>query len=158
MKLADFGLAKHLADERSHYGIGDLTQTRDTFGTPYYIAPEALRGRADLTPAADVWAAGVLLYHLLTGTPPLENYTPLSKAAGLPRSMDAVLASALQAAPSKRSANLSALTRGMESALRGRSRRRQHQLHQPPRPRSQRRTPPLLPRHAQPKRPGSGTM
>jgi len=44
VKLADFGLAKHLADEHSHYGIGSLTQTSDTFGTPYYIAPEALRG------------------------------------------------------------------------------------------------------------------
>ncbi|MEO6741798.1 MAG: serine/threonine-protein kinase, partial [Chthoniobacteraceae bacterium] len=78
VKLADFGLAKHLADEHSNYGIGSLTQTRDTFGTPYYIAPEALRGRADHTPAADIYAAGVLLYHLLTGTPPLGNYTPLS--------------------------------------------------------------------------------
>ena len=124
VKLADFGLAKHLADEHSHYGIGSLTQTRDTFGTSYYIAPEALRGRADLTPAADVYAAGVLLYHLLTGSPPLGNYTPLSKAAGLPRSMDAALAGTLQADPAKRSADLSTLIRGVESAQRGYSLRR----------------------------------
>ncbi len=124
VKLADFGLAKHLTDEHSHYGIGSLTQTRDTFGTPYYIAPEALRGRADLTPAADVYAAGVLLYHLLTGSPPLGNYTPLSKAAGLPRSMDAALSGALQADPAKRSADLSTLVRSVESAQRGYSLRR----------------------------------
>lgn len=120
VKLADFGLAKHLADEHTHYGIGSLTQTRDTFGTPYYIAPEALRGRADATPAADVYAAGVLLYHLLTGTPPLGNYTPL----GLSRSADAALAHALQADPAKRSPDLTALVRCVASAQRGQSRQR----------------------------------
>jgi hypothetical protein len=124
VKLADFGLAKHLTDEHSHYALGSLTQTRDTFGTPYYIAPEALRGRADSTAAADVYAAGVLLYHLLTGTPPLGNYTPLSQSAGLPRSADAALANALQADPSKRSTDLSALVRCAESAQRGDSLRR----------------------------------
>ena len=120
VKLADFGLAKHLADEHTNYGIGSLTQTRDTFGTPYYIAPEALRGRSDSTPAADVYAAGVLLYHLLTGTPPLGNYTPL----GLSRSGDAALANALRADPKKRSADLSALVRCVESAQRGHSLKR----------------------------------
>ncbi len=124
VKLADFGLAKHLADEHTNYGIGSLTQTRDTFGTPYYIAPEALRGRSDSTPAADVYAAGVLLYHLLTGTPPLGNYTPLSTAAGLPRSADTALANALQADPAKRSEDLAALVRSVESAQRGQSRHR----------------------------------
>lgn len=117
VKLADFGLAKHLADELTNYGIGSLTQTRDTFGTPYYIAPEALRGRSDSTPAADVYAVGVLLYHLLTGTPPLGNYTPL----GLSRSADTALANALQADPKKRSANLSDLVSCVESAQRGQS-------------------------------------
>jgi serine/threonine protein kinase len=124
VKLADFGLAKHLADELSNYGIGSLTQTRDTFGTPYYIAPEALRGRADASPAADVYAAGVLLYHLLTGSPPLGNFTPLSQCAGLSRSADSALAAALQADPEKRSADLGALVRVVEAAQRGDSRRR----------------------------------
>ncbi len=125
VKLADFGLAKHLADEHSHYGIGRLTQTRDTFGTPYYIAPEALRGCSNLTPAADVYAAGILLYHLLTGSPPLGNYTPLSKAASLPRSSDIALSNAIQANPAQRSQHLTALVKSVTAAQHGYSRRRQ---------------------------------
>ena len=124
VKLADFGLAKHLADDHSNFGIGSLTQTRDTFGTPYYIAPEALRGRADQTPAADIYAAGVLLYHLLTGMPPLGNYTPLSQAKGLARSADTALANALQADPAKRSTDLSGLVTSVLAAQRGDSRLR----------------------------------
>ncbi len=125
VKLADFGLASRLAKEHSPCGIGDLTQTRDTFGTPYYIAPEALRGCADATPAADVYAAGVLLYHLLTGSPPLGNYTPLSKAAGLSRSADGALSAAIQADPALRCPNLAALVKSVEAAQHGYSRRRQ---------------------------------
>lgn len=98
-KLADFGLAKELADDLSPYG---LTQTRDTFGTPYYIAPEVVQRKGKAGQTADVYAAAVLLYHLLTGSPPLGNYTPLSVAAGLPKSADAALAAALQADPEKR--------------------------------------------------------
>lgn len=124
VKLADFGLARHLSDDSGSHVIGNLTETRDTFGTPYYIAPEALRGRQKDTPAADIYAAGVLLYHLLTGSPPLGNYTPLSQAAGLPRSVDAPLAAALQADPAKRSATVAGLIRGVEATQRRQSWRR----------------------------------
>ena len=63
--VSDFGLAKWLDDN------SDLTRSLTTFGTPGYIAPEQSEGAAaDLTPAADVYSLGALLFDLLTGRAP----------------------------------------------------------------------------------------
>jgi len=63
--VSDFGLAKWL-DTTS-----DVTRTLTIFGTPGYIAPEqAKRSAAKLTPAADVYSLGALLFDLFTGRPP----------------------------------------------------------------------------------------
>ena len=71
--VSDFGLAKWL-DTTS-----DLTRTLTTFGTPGYIAPEQAEGRAaDLTPGADVYSLGAILFDLLTGRPPFIGEHALS--------------------------------------------------------------------------------
>jgi serine/threonine protein kinase/tetratricopeptide (TPR) repeat protein len=63
--VSDFGLAKWL-DRTS-----DLTRTLTIFGTPGYIAPEQAQGRAEnLTPAADIYSLGAILFDLFTGRPP----------------------------------------------------------------------------------------
>src|SRR5947199_8195697 len=63
--VSDFGLAKWL-DQNS-----DLTRTLETLGTPGYIAPEQTECPADkLTPAADIYSLGAILFYLLTGRPP----------------------------------------------------------------------------------------
>ncbi|HEY2680830.1 MAG TPA: FlgO family outer membrane protein [Candidatus Udaeobacter sp.] len=63
--VSDFGLAKWL-DISS-----DLTRTLTIFGTPGYIAPEqAQRSAANLTPAADIYSLGAILFDLFTGRPP----------------------------------------------------------------------------------------
>src|SRR5256885_751818 len=63
--VSDFGLAKWL-DTTSN-----LTQTLTIFGTPGYIAPEQANGpAAKLTPAADIYSLGAILFSLLTGRPP----------------------------------------------------------------------------------------
>ena len=54
-KIADFGLAK-----RSTAGSG-MTQTGAILGTPSYMAPEQAEGKADVGPAADVYALGAIL-------------------------------------------------------------------------------------------------
>jgi len=65
VKLLDFGIAK---DASSH----GLTQTGGVIGTPNYLSPEQLEGK-QATAQADVWALGVLLYEMLTGTLPFKG-------------------------------------------------------------------------------------
>jgi serine/threonine-protein kinase len=64
IKLVDFGIAK-TAD------LG-LTQEGFTLGTPYYMAPEQVRGR-DVTPLADIYAFGILLFELFTAAKPIQR-------------------------------------------------------------------------------------
>lgn len=59
-RVGDYGLAKLLVDGRQTLSVGR--------GTPHYMAPEMLRGRADRR--ADLYSLGVMLYECLTGTRP----------------------------------------------------------------------------------------
>jgi len=63
-RLMDFGIAKA-------EGV-KLTRSGYTLGTPYYMPPEQVLGKT-LTPQADVYAFGILLYELLTGVRPLKS-------------------------------------------------------------------------------------
>ncbi len=69
-RIIDFGIARFL-DE--HGPAGSRTQLFVT-GTPEYVAPEVARGQRP-TPAADVYAIGVMLYELVTGTTPFGHGT-----------------------------------------------------------------------------------
>jgi serine/threonine protein kinase len=67
--LADFGLAKAL-------GKGsDLTQTGCLIGTPEYMAPELIDKPESVQ--SDIYALGILLYHMLTGHPPFRGNSPI---------------------------------------------------------------------------------
>jgi len=64
VKLMDFGIAKS-------EGV-QLTRAGFTLGTPYYMAPEQVLGKA-LTPQADVYGFGILLFEMIAGTKPVTG-------------------------------------------------------------------------------------
>ena len=71
-KITDFGLAKNLDSDAQR------TRPDAILGTPAYMAPEqAARRHADVGPAADIYALGVILYEMLTGRPPFQSPTEL---------------------------------------------------------------------------------
>jgi serine/threonine protein kinase len=71
VKVLDFGLAKFLQAE-----IISLTATNMTVGTPLYMSPEQLCAPQDVSPRADIWALGVVLYELIAGISPFSADSP----------------------------------------------------------------------------------
>ena len=74
VKVADFGLA------RSQLASGADSSTQGVvMGTVAYLAPEQVEsGGADAR--SDVYAAGIVLFEMLTGAPPFAGDTPMSVA------------------------------------------------------------------------------
>ncbi|MGI8329722.1 serine/threonine-protein kinase [Actinomadura scrupuli] len=68
--LTDFGIAVII-------GEATLTQFGAVVGSPSYIAPERLHG-ARATPAADLWALGVLMYTAVDGRSPFQREDPVA--------------------------------------------------------------------------------
>ncbi len=75
VKLTDFGIASMYKDA----GAERLTTTGMTLGTVQYYAPEQAQGEV-VTPAADVYALGIVLYEMLTGRTPFDGDTPVAVA------------------------------------------------------------------------------
>jgi serine/threonine-protein kinase len=65
VKLADMGLAREIADIETAQ-----TEAGKAYGTPYYIAPEQIRGEIDIDGRADIYGLGCTLYHMVTGRVP----------------------------------------------------------------------------------------
>lgn len=70
-KLADMGLARAISDKEAAEA-----EAGKAYGTPYYIAPEQIRGAKNLTAAADIYSLGATLYHMVTGVVPYEGKNP----------------------------------------------------------------------------------
>ncbi len=75
VKVADFGLARIVRDGQSV----NLTQVGVTMGTPLYMSPEQVKGRAVDT-RSDIYSFGVTCYQMLAGRLPFEGETPLNIA------------------------------------------------------------------------------
>src|SRR5437870_10970315 len=128
--VSDFGLAKWLNANK------DLTKSLTTFGTAGYIAPEQAEGSANnLTPAADVYSLGAILFDLLTGRPPFLGANPLSVirqasetpapklrslAPSLDRDLETICARCLERDPKARYRSAGDLATDLERWLDGR--------------------------------------
>jgi eukaryotic-like serine/threonine-protein kinase len=110
VRILDFGMARVQAS--------NLTMAGMAVGTLLYMAPEQVRGEP-CTPAADIFAAGIVFYELATGKHPFAagerdvakilhgimfgSPTPLGElVTGAPDGLDVILARALQKDPAKR--------------------------------------------------------
>ena len=74
VKVLDFGIATFTPDDDDD-DMTTLNQTNSVIGTPRYMSPEQYNGQ-DLTPAADVYSLGVILYEMLSGMVPFSGSTP----------------------------------------------------------------------------------
>jgi serine/threonine protein kinase/Flp pilus assembly protein TadD len=129
--VSDFGLAKWLEP------TGHLTHTPTVFGTPGYIAPEQVNGSAGkLTPVADVYSLGAVLFDLLTGQPPFTGEHALKTiqqatqkpapklrtlASALDRDLETICAKCLERDPRARYRSASELADDLERWLHRRS-------------------------------------
>lgn len=65
VKLADMGLARETTDIEAAQ-----SEEGKAYGTPYYIAPEQIRGKIDIDGRADIYGLGATFYHMVTGRVP----------------------------------------------------------------------------------------
>lgn len=74
VKVMDFGIARAVSD-----ATGSVEQTTSILGTALYISPEQARGDEPDT-RTDLYSLGVVMYELLTGTPPFNADSPVAVA------------------------------------------------------------------------------
>ncbi|NIP25924.1 MAG: protein kinase [Phycisphaerae bacterium] len=71
VKLADMGLARETTDIEAAE-----SEAGKAYGTPYYIAPEQIRGEIDIDGRADIYGLGATFYHMVTGRVPFMADDP----------------------------------------------------------------------------------
>jgi hypothetical protein len=123
--LADFGLTRQLDEHRVRAG------ERRSLGTPSYLAPEQIEGKA-ADGRADLYSLGCLFYECLTGCPPFPRDSRLAVAwahleeappsasdhkPGLPAAIDAVIRKAMAKEPAHRYPTCAAFIAAAEEAL-----------------------------------------
>ncbi len=132
-KVTDFGLAKKLSVSAGS-NTDARTQTGAIVGTPSYMAPEQATGRRDLSPAADVWSLGAILYETLTGRPPFHAANPVDTLLlvieqdpvpprwldpGIDRDLETICLKCLQKPPHLRYASAAELASDLDAFVAG---------------------------------------
>jgi serine/threonine protein kinase len=129
VKVLDFGLAK-LRERTEGAGISTGGQV---LGTPYYMAPEQVRGEA-IDARADIYSLGATLYRVLTGEPPFDAPSPMSvlskhltedvvpprrrlPGATLPAEADDIVMRAMAKLPEERYSTAAEIQADLERAL-----------------------------------------
>ncbi len=116
VKVLDFGLAKLRESEEA--AEKSITRAGSILGTPYYMAPEHIRGEM-VDARSDVYAMGALMYKAVTGVPPFWATTPVgvltmhlteeleppslrAPKRDIPKEADAILGRAMEKDPADR--------------------------------------------------------
>jgi serine/threonine protein kinase len=117
VKIMDFGLAKLKGRTR-------LTRTATIMGTVTYMSPEQASGEATIDLHTDIWSLGVVLYKMLTGSPPFdapsdaalihkiiyEEPEPISSLRGdIPPALEGTIHKMLQKNPQERYEDMAAV-------------------------------------------------
>ena len=121
LKVMDFGIAKQEATG------GTLAGT--ILGTPQYMSPEQISGSGDVTPAADLYALGVIAYEIFTGTLPFDHdevlpllmmhtmedpEPPSARSPGMSGTLEAIILRLLAKDPAARPASCAELARELD--------------------------------------------
>ncbi|MCC7534865.1 MAG: serine/threonine protein kinase [Deltaproteobacteria bacterium] len=125
VKVVDFGIAKATTDRQK------LTRTGMILGSPEMMPPEQVVAAGHVDARADVYAAGALLFQLLTATPPARGASvfevvsrvargdidrhPSARRAEVPEWLDAIVARALAREPSDRFQSAEGMRRALVS-------------------------------------------
>ena len=125
IKLTDFGIASVYKDINAER----LTTTGMTLGTVQYYAPEQAQGEI-VSPAADVYALGIVMYEMLTGRTPFDGDTPVAVAMqhiqdtpvppselnpSIPQALEDIIMRCLEKIPEMRFRDGSQLARALET-------------------------------------------
>jgi serine/threonine-protein kinase len=122
IRVTDFGIARA--------GTSEITRTGSVMGTPQYISPEQAQGM-DVTPAADIYSVGIILFEMLTGRVPFEGDNTVAIAMkqvaeeppapsainpNVSPALDAVVLRALAKDPAQRFASAQEMIAALDSA------------------------------------------
>lgn len=120
IKVGDVGLSKYISESRRS------AQTQSV-GTVYYMAPEVARGRYGRE--VDVYAMGIMLYEMITGTVPFDGQTTAEilmkhltadpDVSVLPEKIRPVISAALEKDPDKRTRTVEEVERQFRLAVAG---------------------------------------
>jgi serine/threonine protein kinase len=135
IKLVDFGIAKITESDTTPGVSKNLTDTGQIIGSPIYMSPEQALGKP-IDARTDIYSAGCVIYHTLTGAPPIAgdttmetlfkhvNFVPpsMSEASlgiSFPAELETLVARALSKSPADRQQSFAQLQSEFNAAVGG---------------------------------------